>query len=33
MLKAETPLAWFAALALVCSGVVSAQEKPLSKAP
>ena len=33
MHKAETPLAWFAAVALVCSGVVSAQEKPLPKAP
>jgi protein involved in polysaccharide export with SLBB domain len=33
MLKAETPLAWFAAVGLVCFGVVSAQEKPLPKAP
>ena len=33
MLKAEAPLAWFAALALVCAGVVSAQEKTLPKAP
>jgi hypothetical protein len=33
MLRAETPLAWFAAVALVCSGVVRAQEKPLPKGP
>ena len=33
MLKTQTPLPWFAAVAFVCSGVVRAQEKPLPKAP